>query len=66
EATDVVLWEAVQAGPPVWEVDTTGRSVRSIAREVETALERGIGHAPGSVDWLSRRSVTEQLLPRLR
>ncbi len=64
EATDVVLGEAVRRGTPVFEIDTTGRSVAEVAREVARRLERGGRTRRGSVDWLSDPKVTEHLLER--
>jgi len=62
EATDVVLLEALGPGRRVWEVDTTGRSVRSVAREVAGRVrDRGRSHY-GQVDWLADARVTAHLL----
>jgi adenylate kinase len=62
EALDVVLCEAVQLGCRVWEVDTTRRSVASVAAEVEDLLSRRPAARFGEVDWLSDRRVAAHLL----
>ncbi|HYA10568.1 MAG TPA: AAA family ATPase [Thermoplasmata archaeon] len=62
EALDLVLAEAAGAGLPVFEVDTTGRSVGAVAREVGLHLRRGGPPRHGVVDWLADRSVTAHLL----
>ena len=52
EAIDVILQEAVAAGPPVAEVDTTARTPEAAATEVLGVLRGGVaGHAPGRFDW---------------
>lgn len=62
EATDVVAAEARASHVPVYEIDTTGRSPRSVAREVGRRLG-GKGPRRGTaVDWLADPTVTEQLL----
>jgi len=62
EALDLVLIEALGEGLPVFEVDTTGRPVREVAREVERRLRFGGPPRVGEVDWLRQRSVTAHLL----
>jgi adenylate kinase len=62
EALDVVLSEAVERGCRVWEVDTTRRSVASVAAEVEGLLVRRPAARFGGVDWLSDRRVAAHLL----
>jgi adenylate kinase len=62
EATDVILGEAVGPGRRVWEVDTTGRSVREVARAVVARWRRRGPSAYGRVDWLADASVTAHLL----
>ena len=66
EATDVVLSEAVRPGHRVWEVDTTGRSVRAVARAVEGRVLRRGRSSYGAVDWLAEPAVTAHLLDRPR
>ena len=62
EALDVVLVEALRPGRRVWEIDTTGRRVHEVAREVARRVrERGLPWY-GTVDWLGDREVTETLL----
>lgn len=64
EATDVVLFETVRPGRRIWEVDTTGRSVASVAREVGRRLRSRGRSSYGNVDWLSDPNVTAHLLDR--
>jgi len=52
EAIDVVLQEAVERGPPVYEVDTTAKTPDAAADEVLDILQGRIaGHEPGRLDW---------------
>lgn len=52
EAVDVILQEAVERLPFVYEVDTTGRDVAETVRAVLEILQgRTKGHEPGAVDW---------------
>jgi adenylate kinase len=63
EALDLVLAEALDGGVPVREIDTTGRRVPSVARDVRRALrERGPGRPGRHVDWLADPTVTAHLL----
>ena len=62
EAVDLVLIEADERGLPVFEVDTTGRSVAAVARDVDRRLRRGGSPRQGTVDWLADRRVTAHLL----
>jgi adenylate kinase len=66
EATDVVLQEALRMRRRVWEVDTTGRSVAEVAREVDRIVRDRRGPRHGDVDWLADPLVTDYLLPALR
>lgn len=66
EATDVVLREALGPGRRVWEVDTTGRTVADVAREVDRRLRRRGRSSYGTVDWLGDPRVTAHLLDRPR
>lgn len=66
EATDVVLFEAVLRGGRVWEIDTTGRSIADVAREVAARVRHRGRSRYGRVDWLRDRRVTEHLLDRER
>ena len=58
EAVDVILVEAVDWCDRVYEIDTTGKTVKEVADailEILDAIDRGIeidGYEPGSVDWL--------------
>lgn len=61
ETTDVILSEALERRRRVWEVDTTGRSVASVAREVARTVERRGRPRWGAVDWLADPSVPELL-----
>ncbi len=63
EATDLVLLEAIGRGRPVVEVDTTGRTAGSVARQVARLLAHPAG--PGArarTDWLADPWVTAHLL----
>jgi adenylate kinase len=52
EAIDVVLQEAVERGPPVYEVDTTAKTADGSANEVLDILRGKVaGHEPGRLDW---------------
>jgi adenylate kinase len=62
EATDVVLLEAVRPGHRVWEVDTSQRSVESVAREVARRVRTRGRSSYGHVDWLGDPAVTAHLL----
>ncbi|MGI0071424.1 MAG: AAA family ATPase [Thermoplasmata archaeon] len=66
EATDVVLFEAAGPGRRVWEIDTTGRSVAAVAREVRRRLRVRGRSKYGRVDWLADARVTAHLLDRPR
>ena len=66
EATDLILVEALRARRRVWEVDTTGRTVRDVAREVRSILDRRPRPRHGRVDWLADPAVTAHLLGRSR
>ncbi len=62
EATDLILLEALRTKRPLWEVDTTGRSVAAVAREVARILRRPASPRFGRVDWLADPRVTDYLL----
>jgi adenylate kinase len=62
EATDVVLFEARGPGRRVWEIDTTGRTVERVAREVARRVRRRGASSYGEVDWLADPRVTAHLL----
>lgn len=64
EALDLVSFEASLRTLPVFEVDTTGKRVADVAREVDRRLRRGGRPRRGAVDWLADRSVTAHLLDR--
>lgn len=64
EALDVILWEAIRPRRRVWEVDTTGRSLAEVAREVERRLRRKGRSSYGRIDWLADPRVTAHLLDR--
>jgi adenylate kinase len=66
EATDVILGEALRERRRVWEVDTTGRSVADVAREVDRIVRDRTRPGHGAVAWLSDPLVTDYLLPALR
>ena len=62
ETVDLVLVEAAERRVPVFEIDTTGRTVASVAREVASRLRRGGRPRAGTVDWLGDGRVTAHLL----
>jgi adenylate kinase len=66
EATDVVLFECVAPHRRIWEVDTTGRSIPSVAREVRERLRTRGPSDYGRIDWLADPTVTAHLLDRPR
>ena len=52
EAIDVILQEAMDRLPFVFEIDTTDLSVTESVEQVLAILRgKGEGHGPGSVDW---------------
>jgi len=64
EATDLVRWEAVGRGRRVCQIDTSGRTVASVARDVvRFEGSRAPGPAP-RIDWLADPRVTDYLLDR--
>jgi len=62
EALDLVLAEAARAGIPIYEIDTTHRTVGDVARDVRRRLGRDGAPRRGIVDWLADGSVTAHLL----
>lgn len=66
EATDLVLAEALATRRPVFEIDTTGRSVTSVASEVRHRIVSGGPPRTGRIDWLADPRVTAHLLARPR
>lgn len=62
EATDAILVEALAARTRVAEVDTSGRSVASVARTVLARWRSRRWPRGRRIDWLSRPGVTEHLL----
>ncbi|MCI4354766.1 MAG: AAA family ATPase [Thermoplasmata archaeon] len=64
EATDVVLVEALERRRRVWEIDTTRRSIASVAREVATIVRRRADPGRARVNWLADPGVTDFLLRR--
>jgi len=62
EALDVVRLEADRLGRRVWEVDTTGRTVGSVAREVEALIARRPSGRSRRVRWLADPRVAAHLL----
>lgn len=54
EAIDVILQEAVERVPFVFEVDTTNATPEETAEAILAILQgKTAGHEPGSVDWTS-------------
>jgi len=66
EATDLILSEARATGRPVFEIDTTHRSVAEVAAEVRRWIRRGGPPRWGTVGWLADPRVTAHLLDRPR
>jgi adenylate kinase len=64
EAIDLVAREARERRLPVWEIDTSRRSPRSVAREVERILRHRDRVRSRTVDWLADPRVTAHLLDR--
>ena len=64
EAIDLLLAECRSAGRRVVQVDTTGRSVGAVAREVAKILRRGGRLRGATIDWLADPTVTDYLLRR--
>jgi adenylate kinase len=62
EATDVILIEARDRRLDVWQVDTTGRSRRSIVREVKRILTGEVAPGGDEVRWLEDPRETAHLL----
>ncbi len=62
EAIDVVLREAIDAGRPVWEIDTTSAPVGRVARHVVRLLRARPARSRHAVDWLADPVVTAYLL----
>ena len=62
EATDAILVEAVQLRRRIWEIDTTGRTAVSVARDVDRRLRTRGRPSYGRVDWLADPWVSEHLL----
>jgi adenylate kinase len=65
EATDVVRWEAAGEGRRILQVDTTGRTVTSVARGVARFARTRRPGPPVRIDWLSDPRVTDYLLDRV-
>jgi adenylate kinase len=64
EATDVIRWEATGRGRRVCQVDTTGRTVASVVREVRRFERSRRPGPPPRIDWLADPGVTDYLLDR--
>lgn len=62
EALDLVAVEVRTQGLPCYEVDTTARTVASVARSVQAIARGRIPSRPPHVDWLADPSVTAHLL----
>jgi broad-specificity NMP kinase len=62
EATDAISIEARALGRRTFEIDTTGRTVGSVARSVVRRLRSPGTSRAGSVDWLADPRVTAHLL----
>jgi adenylate kinase len=64
EATDVIRWEAVGPGRRVVQIDTTGRTVTAVARDVARFVRRRTTLTSPRIDWLADPRVTDYLLDR--
>lgn len=62
EALDLVASEVRARRLPFWELDTTGRSIRSVAADAARGLRARKPPRPSPVHWLADRSVTAHLL----
>ena len=51
EALDIILERALEKHERVWEVDTTGRSVKEVAREVDEILQKMPPPSYGKIDY---------------
>ncbi len=66
EATDLILIESRSPGHRVWEVDTTGRTSRSVAQEILGLARLRPPARYGRVNWLADPRVTAELLRSTR
>jgi broad-specificity NMP kinase len=64
EATDVIRWEAARSGRRILQVDTTHRSVASVATAVATFARTRRPGRTVRIDWLADPAVTDYLLGR--
>jgi adenylate kinase len=64
EAIDLVAREARERRLPVWEIDTTRRTPRSVAHDVERILQTRGRVRSRTIDWLADPRVTAHLLDR--
>ncbi len=62
EALDLILVESLTLGRRVWEVDTTGRDPRDVARIVVRLLSHRGPPKVGRIRWLEDPTVTDYLL----
>ncbi|MCI4373699.1 MAG: AAA family ATPase [Thermoplasmata archaeon] len=66
EATDVIRWETAGRGRRVYQIDTTDRTVASVAADV-VRFERSRRPGPAlRIAWLEDPRVTDYLLDRAR
>ncbi|HEV2520470.1 MAG TPA: hypothetical protein VGX00_07650 [Thermoplasmata archaeon] len=66
EAVDFILIEAQRLGRTVFELDTSGRTPRSVGREIARLAPHPLPVRVGSVDWLADPRVTDFLLRNAR
>ncbi len=66
EATDLILIESRSPGHRVWEVDTTGRTPRSVAQEILGLARSRPPARYGRVNWLADPRVPAELLHSTR
>jgi len=53
EALDVILDRALEKHEMVWEIDTTGKSIEEVVKEVRKILEETPPSSYGKIDWSS-------------
>ncbi len=51
EALDIILERALEKHEKIWEIDTTGKSVEEIVKEVEEIIEKIPPPSYGKIDW---------------
>ncbi len=57
ELVDVILFESLETGVPVHELDTSARTPREVAAWVRSVVRGQCGPSHGSVDWLAHAAT---------